>query len=216
MRLSSVPPQHPNSEDIRDLRLLDAVACEDKVAFENLYIIYHRRLSRLLLRFFDRYGIVEEIINDTMMVVWEKADKFEGRSKVSTWIMGIAYRRMMKSYRRFERMHEREAEYAERQHAGFDDDETLAQDNQSELTQDWLQKAMSHLSGEQRLLLEFVYYCGYSCNEIATITDLPTGTVKTRLYQARQQLKRTLPALAEPCLQPVTTTKSGGYYEPQR
>jgi len=216
MNLVSTPSvQHPKSDDLRDLELLDAVAREDKKAFEQLYIIYHRRLSRLLLRFFDRYGIVEEIINDTMLIVWEKAIKFEGRSKVSTWIMGIAYRRMSKTFKRFDRIKERELEYAERQlNDDLNDGEPSSQPNN--VAQDWLAKAMNKLSSQQRLLLEFVYYCGYSCEEIGVITQMPTGTVKTHLYQARKQLKQTLPALAEPTTQSsVTNINRGGCYEPQ-
>ena len=61
---------------------------------------YHRRLARFLSRFTPRYENVEEIINDTFMVVWQSAKDFRNASQVSTWIIGIAYRTALKSFRR--------------------------------------------------------------------------------------------------------------------
>jgi len=62
-------------------------------------------------------------------------------------------------------------------------------------TQDWLARAMRELPEEQRLTLELAYFMGHSCEEIATITDSPVGTVKARMFHAREKLRRTLPAL---------------------
>ena len=77
--------------DAEDLRLLQRVAIKDKVAFEKLYARFYPQLSRYLSRLMRRPEMVEEVVNDTLFVVWEKAEQFQGRSKVSTWITGIAY-----------------------------------------------------------------------------------------------------------------------------
>ncbi len=77
--------------DAEDLRLLQCVAIKDKVAFEKLYARFYPQLSRYLSRLMRRPEMVEEVVNDTLFVVWEKAEQFQGRSKVSTWITGIAY-----------------------------------------------------------------------------------------------------------------------------
>ena len=69
----------------------------EDAAFAELYALYHRRLARFLRRFTTRHDVIEEIINDTMWVVWRKCGEFRGDSLVSTWIMGIAYRRAMKT-----------------------------------------------------------------------------------------------------------------------
>jgi RNA polymerase sigma-70 factor (ECF subfamily) len=208
MLQQSSPKQ--NGDNVQELRLLEAVAEGDRLAFERLYIIYHRRLSRLLSRFFDRYGLVEEIINDTLLVVWEQAHRFERRSKVSTWIMGIAYRRMLKSYKRFDRMRRRDQEYAATQYLDGDNADALLAQSNDYSDRDWLRKAMTTLVPELRLVLEFAYYCGYSCEEIATITAAPVGTVKTRMLKARQQLRYTLPRMAEP---QTKTFYGGGRHE---
>ena len=69
-----------------EAELLRRVAARDEEAFEALYRIYHRRLSRFLMRLTPDYAIAEEVINDTMHIVWDKAEQYDGRAKVSTLI----------------------------------------------------------------------------------------------------------------------------------
>src|SRR5580704_13870347 len=89
-----------NSSRERDNELLLAIAAGNRQALEELYLGYHRRLARFLSRFTPRYENIEEIINDTFMVVWLNAKEFRYASQVSTWIIGIAYRTALKSLRR--------------------------------------------------------------------------------------------------------------------
>src|ERR1700678_4837058 len=89
-----------NSAKEHDSDLLVAVAAGSREALEELYLSYHRRLARFLLRFTPRYENVEEIINDTFMTVWQSAKDFRNASRVSTWIFGIAYHTALKSVRR--------------------------------------------------------------------------------------------------------------------
>src|SRR5580698_5552307 len=92
-----------NSSRERDSELLVAISAGSRQALEELYLGYHRRLARFLSRFTPRYENVEEIINDTFMVVWQGAKDFRCASQVSTWIIGIAYRTALKSRRRHRR-----------------------------------------------------------------------------------------------------------------
>src|SRR5262249_16863104 len=87
-------------DDDRERALLARVAERDRAAFEELYCGYHRRLTRFLGRLTQRHDLIEEIINDCLWIVWQKAGDFRGGSMVSTWIMGIAYRCTLKSLRR--------------------------------------------------------------------------------------------------------------------
>jgi DNA-directed RNA polymerase specialized sigma24 family protein len=72
-----------NSPRERDSALLIAVAAGDRRALEELYLGYHRRLSRFLARFTPRYENIEEIINDTFMVVWQSAKDLDHRDCLS-------------------------------------------------------------------------------------------------------------------------------------
>ena len=85
-----------------ELVLLDKVRRGDRAAFEALYRAYHPRLTRFLLRLVRRPQLVEEALNDTLMVVWQRPDSFHGGSKLSTWIFAIAYRKAMKGLGRFD------------------------------------------------------------------------------------------------------------------
>jgi RNA polymerase sigma-70 factor, ECF subfamily len=176
-----------NSPKESDRDLLIAVACGNRRALEDLYLGYHRRLARFLSRFTPAYENVEEIINDTFMVVWQSAKEFRNASQVSTWIIGIAYRTALKSLRR------------QKNHAGnanLDDYPEQAFDPRSETEmRDWLNHGMNRLPIEQRLTLELAYHMGHSLEEIAAITECPVGTVKARMFHARQKLRQHLPGL---------------------
>jgi RNA polymerase sigma-70 factor, ECF subfamily len=181
----SLPAKTPPKECDKDL--LAGVAAGNRQALENLYLGYHRRLARFLARFTPRYENVEEIINDTFMVVWQSAKDFRHASQVSTWIFGIAYRTALKSMRR------------QKNHSNalsLDEFPEQATDPGLEAEmQDWLAHGLRRLPQEQRLTLELAYHMGHSLEEIAAITDAPVGTVKARMFHAREKLRQYLPLL---------------------
>jgi RNA polymerase sigma-70 factor, ECF subfamily len=171
-----------------DNELLVAIAAGSRQALEELYLSYHRRLARFLSRFTPRYENVEEIINDTFMVVWQSAKDFRYASQVSTWVIGIAYRTALKSLRR------------QKNHTAarsLDDypEQTIDPTFDTEV-QDWLRQGLDQLPVEQRLTLELAYHMGHSLEEIAAITDCPVGTVKARMFHAREKLRLYLPSLS--------------------
>jgi RNA polymerase sigma-70 factor, ECF subfamily len=169
--------------------LLERISARDREALRELYLIYHERLARFLLRFTRRHDLAEEAINDTLYVVWRKAGEFRGDSRLSTWILGIAYRCTLKTLRR--RGHQLF------QAVPIEDEPLPAPDelNAAE-TREWVALAMQQLSTNQRLTLELAYGQGHSCEEIAQIMDCPVSTVKTRMYHARTKLRTLLPQLA--------------------
>jgi RNA polymerase sigma-70 factor (ECF subfamily) len=176
-----------NSPRERDSALLVAIAAGDRRALEELYLSYHRRLARFLSRFTPRYENVEEIINDTFLVVWQSAKDFRHASQVSTWIIGIAYRTALKSFRR-------QKNHAEARSLDDYPEQTVDPTFDAEV-HDWLKHGLSRLPLEQRLTLELAYHMGHSLEEIAAITDCPVGTVKARMFHAREKLRQYLPAL---------------------
>jgi len=176
-----------NSAKEQDNALLVAVAAGDRRALEELYLSYHRRLSRFLSRFTSRYENIEEIINDTFMVVWQSAKDFRHASQVSTWIIGIAYRTAIKSFRR-------QKNHAAAQNLDDCPEQTFDPTIDTEV-QDWLKRGLSQLPSEQRLTLELAYHMGHSLEEIAAITECPVGTVKARMFHAREKLRLYLPTL---------------------
>jgi len=185
---SSSAPRTRNDE--RERALLARVANQNRSAFEELYTGYHRRLTRFLMRLAPRYDIAEEVINDTFWIVWQKAGDFRGGSQVSTWIMGIAYRRALKALRALK-------PEAEMQPIATVSGTLLVDDpNEANSTESWVMDALTHLPAEQRMAIELAYYMGHSCEEIGAIMQCPVSTVKARMFHARQKLKQLLPRLA--------------------
>jgi len=175
-----------SSSNARELELLRQVAVGDRTAFKELYLIYHRRLARFLMRMTSRHDLIEEVINDTLWTVWLKAGDFRGDSLVSTWIVGITYRRALKALRRHGAPRPMLVE-----EVAVAPDAQLEDENR-----EWLGQALAELPLEQRMVMEFSYLMGHSCEEIAQIMQCPVNTVKTRMFHAREKLRRSLPRLA--------------------
>jgi RNA polymerase sigma-70 factor, ECF subfamily len=175
-----------SSSNARELELLRQVAAGDRTAFKELYLIYHRRLARFLMRMTSRHDLIEEVINDTLWTVWLKAGDFRGDSLVSTWIVGITYRRALKALRRHGAARPMLVE-----EVAVAPDVQLEDENR-----EWLGRALAELPLEQRMVMEFSYLMGHSCEEIAQIMQCPVNTVKTRMFHAREKLRRSLPRLA--------------------
>jgi RNA polymerase sigma-70 factor, ECF subfamily len=172
-----------------ELALLARIAKRDAAAMKELYLLYHRRLARFLTRLTSRYDLAEEIINDTCWIVWQRAVDFRSQSLVSTWILGITYRRALKTLHRIRP--------AAREEIDVPDASSEQPCEQAELNE-WLGVALGRLPLEQRMVLELAYHLGHSCEEIAVIMDCPVNTVKTRMFYARRKLRGLLLALANP------------------
>lgn len=194
MALKSVDSHTPRAplptNDVTERQLLERIArSKDQSAFRTLYGNYYQRLSRLLMRMSMRPQDIEEVINDTFWVVWTKAGEFRGASQLSTWIIGIAYRRALNTLRRAKLRPVADHEFDE-------DSVSVVSSEEQETNQQWLSLGLERLPVEQRMALELTYTLGHSCEEVAAILECPVNTVKTRLFRARETLKQVLPALA--------------------
>ena len=168
-----------------DEALLAAVAQRDMDAFEQIYHRYFAKLMRFALRVADSREAAEEVANDTLMTVWRTADRFEGRSKPSTWMFGIAYRMALKQRQKLG-LREGELELDE-ELIGVGEDSADALIMEADLA-----GALKRLRPELRAVVELTYYNGFLYTEIATILECPVGTVKTRMSTARRRLRAML------------------------
>lgn len=195
----SQPALHDDEDRLR----LHAAAAGDRQALAALYRRHHARLWRFLSRMTSRRDLVDEVINDTMWVVWCKAGSFRGDSKASTWITGIAYRCMLKALR--DRV---EPGFVEAWvTAGDELEDALSAVQQAADAQsteaavelrNWLAEGLRRLSEDQRITVQLVYGLGESCDEVAAIMGCAVGTVKARLFHARMRMRNLLPELGEP------------------
>ena len=186
-------PDHKAPAGAGDTALIAQVATRDRTAFRSLYDRYYRPVYRFLYRFTRRPELIEEAVNDVMLVVWENAASFESRSKVSTWIMGIAYRKGLKLTQKTRRHDDRFVNLEP--HAQAELSDTSREPTEIAITQDWLETGLRNLSGQHRAVVELTYFHGFSYKEIAAILDCPVNTVKTRMFHARARLKSLLSEL---------------------
>lgn len=181
--------------DPSDVDLLRRIAeHRDRAALTVLYSRYFQTLQRFLFRVTSDLELAQEGINDVMLVVWRRAGDFSGHSKVSTWILGIAYRKGLKLAERARRWSHRfkAADWStsvEPFAASPGHTDALA-------LEDLIGQALKALSPKHRAVVELTYVQGFSCEEIAQIVNCPVNTVKTRMFHARARLREIVPMLA--------------------
>jgi len=170
-----------------DAALIGRIVGKDRRAFEELYRAYHPRLTRFLMQMLRRPQLVEEVLNDTLLVVWRQPERYNGKSKVSTWIFAIAYRKALKGLRRSDEPVE-DAQADER----VSPDEGPEQQLGRTQARAALVSAMSELSADHRAVVDLTYFHEFGYREISELMDCPVDTVKTRMFHARRRLKTLL------------------------
>ncbi|MGH9381667.1 MAG: RNA polymerase sigma factor [Thermoanaerobaculia bacterium] len=189
-RAGSSSPAATAQQD-RELALLARVARRDREAFEQLYRLLHPRLTRYLWRYLRDAGQVEDTIQEVFLAVWRQASAFRGDSQVSTWVIGIAYRKALDLLRR---------------HSGRPIPVPAGEDDRGEAAEGRggagssgaiearvaLREALAALPEPQRTVVELTYFRGLSYREIAAQVGCPENTVKTRMFHARRKLRQAL------------------------
>ncbi len=172
---------------VKERDLIAETAAGNAKAFEQLYQLYFNRLYQFVFHVVRRQDCVEEIINDVMYVVWEKASTYNQVCRPSTWILGIAYLKSLKSAEQNLRREDQSAEFNDEldyfPNTGTQWIEELEVSN-------WLEIAFEKLSTEQRAVVEMTYYQGLHYNEISEVMQCPENTVKTRMFHARKILAK--------------------------
>jgi RNA polymerase sigma factor (sigma-70 family) len=180
----NIPAANACVADANDARLVSQVAGGDRHAFEMLYRGYFSRLTRFLNGMTRSVQLIEEIVNDTMLVVWQKAWSFDGSCKVSTWIFAIAYRKACKAIKGLDEPVDADPDL-------FEGDVGCEPEHELELQR--LQRAvgaaLDDLPAAQRAVVHLTYHHEMGYADIAAIMDCPVNTVKTRMFHARRRLK---------------------------
>jgi RNA polymerase sigma-70 factor (ECF subfamily) len=176
-----------SEEDERSL--IGRVAVGDVEAFKALHGAYQRRLFAYSMKMLDDAGAAEELCNDVLLDVWRQAGQFKGRSKLSTWVFGIAHNKALNALRSRARVTDVSLEHVA---AKADARPGPEDDAERRDTRERLAVALTRLSREHREVVELTFYHGFSYEEIAQIVKCPVGTVKTRMFHAKQKLREWL------------------------
>lgn len=169
----------------REMELIRRISGADEKALECLYHDYYRRLFRFVARIARKDHAVEAIINDVMLVVWQKASTYNYQCRPSTWIFGIAYNKVRQACAENTVENEEPLDVLDRD-AVFCEDACAGLHRLE--TEEWLERGLERLSVAQRTVIELTYYQGLHYSEIAKLMDCPENTVKTRMHHARRKL----------------------------
>ena len=168
--------------------LIARIAGGDRLAMQVLFARHHVRVYRFVLRLVRNEATAEDLISEVFLDIRRQADKFEGRSAVSTWMLSIARFKALSVLRKRPEQ-ELNDETAERIEDQADDPETaLAKKDKGAV----LRQCLSALSAEHREIVDLVYYHEKSVEEVAGIVGIPEATVKTRMFYARKKLSELL------------------------
>jgi RNA polymerase sigma factor (sigma-70 family) len=173
-------------------RLVGRVAAGDQRAFDELYRIYLPRLRRFLSAMLSSPPLVEEVLDDTMFVVWTRSATFDGASKVSTWIFSIAYRTALSALRRHREPQSREIRSDEDRDERPSPDQGPEEQLAGKHVRRAILRAMDRLTPDHRAVVDLTYFHELDYREIAQIMGCPVETVKTRMHYARRRLRHVL------------------------
>ncbi len=168
--------------------LIGRIASGDRLAMQVLFARHHVRIYRFVLRMVRNEATAEDLISEVFLDVWRQADKFEGRSMVSTWMLSIARFKALSVLRRRgeEELDDETADAIEDQ--ADDPEVALAKKDKGAA----LRQCLAKLSAEHREIVDLVYYHEKSVEEVAGIVGIPEATVKTRMFYARKKLSELL------------------------
>jgi len=169
--------------------LIAGIARGREQDLSEFYGRYHGRVYAFLMRRLRNPADAAEVANEVMLEVWRGAAHFEGRAKPLTWVLGIAHHKAMDCMRR----RGRNAMSAE------SDPDEIADENGDPVEQiaraqdaKFVQCCLGQLSDLHRAVVHLAFFEDLGYAEIAVILACPEGTVKTRMFHAKQGLKRCL------------------------
>jgi RNA polymerase sigma-70 factor (ECF subfamily) len=170
--------------------LIGRIAKGDRLAMQVLFARHHVRVYRFVLRLVGNPSIAEDLISEVFLDVWRQADRFEGRSAVSTWMLAIARFKALSALRK-RPDEELDDEAAEAIEDVSDNPEVALQKKDKSAV---LRQCLEKLSPEHKEIIDLVYYHEKSVEEVAEIVGIPENTVKTRMFYARKKLSELLQA----------------------
>ena len=183
--ISPAPPARTQAaQDTSDEVLVARIAGRDKQALQLLYSRHHVRIYRFALRFLNDEAAAEDTVSEVFIDVWRQAERFEGRSQVTTWLLAISRNKALSVLRRrsSEELDDEVAEFIE---DPSDNPEVAMLKSQRASV---LQDCLTQLSPAHREIVDLVYYHEKSVEEVAEIIAVPANTVKTRMFYARKRI----------------------------
>jgi RNA polymerase sigma factor (sigma-70 family) len=203
------PPGASDAPDRPDEELVRGVVVGTAAALAALYDRYGRRAYSLARRICGDDGLAEDVVQEAFLAFWRDPGRFDpGRGGFGTWILTLVHHKSVDAVRRESAIRRRTVPAAEEGQEwsappgpGADHGALRA------VEAGQVRDALGDLPAEQREALTLAYFGGYSQREVATLTGVPLGTVKSRMFSGMRRLRSVL----GPVLNEVSTETGGGF-----
>ena len=204
MNVDLTPPEADKPLDT-DAMLVERTVAGDQKAYELLVIKYQRRIQRLIGRMVRDVDLVEDIAQETFIRAYRALAQFRGDAQFYTWLYRIAVNTAKKALMELKR----DPTVSENSFKSADDDETSPLDNEltsSETPEALLASkeiammvnaAMEALPEELRQAITLREIDGLSYEEIAEAMSSPIGTVRSRIFRAREAISEKVKPMLE-------------------
>ncbi|WP_337660053.1 sigma-70 family RNA polymerase sigma factor [Anderseniella sp. Alg231-50] len=187
---ASRPVKQAENHGADDRDLMARISNADAAAMKTLFARHQLRVFRFIERILRNPAIAEEVTNEVFLEVWRGARNFQGRSSASTWILAIAHNRSLNVLRKRRELCWNEDHAA--QIPDLQDDPEVASQKAGKSA--LLRKCADALAPLHREIIDLVYYHEMSIREASNVLNVPEGTVKARLFNARKKLQALLTA----------------------
>jgi len=193
-------PPSRSDEDAWCSALMERVAAGDAAALEELYDRYARPAYSLARRVTDDPAFAEEVVQEVFLAVWRQPERFQpSRGGFASWLLAAVHHKAVDAVRREEAVRRRAVALQAMGSLDVSDPPATRTEDvvEERLRGERVRRALRALPEGQREALTLAYYGGYTQSEIASLTDTPIGTVKTRMHRAMHHLRTALDDLAE-------------------
>jgi RNA polymerase sigma-70 factor (ECF subfamily) len=168
---------------VNDIELITRVVAGDASAERELYEIHVDRIYRLAFRLAGDDDLARDFTQATFIRAFEKIGSFRGESTLSTWLHSIGVSVALNGLRKAKRVRNREAPMEEGMMVG-----AVSRDADPDL-KERLARAIDSLSDKYRTVFVMHDVEGYTHEEISETLNIPIGTSKSHLFQARGKLR---------------------------
>jgi len=168
--------------------LVARLGTKSKDALEYIYDHYSASLYGIILKIVVREEIAQEVLQDTFIKVWDKANSYDSqKGRLFTWMLNIARNLAI------DRIRSKEFSQNAKTNSSFQN-VSIADENQGDTRIDGIgmDNVLNQLPQEQRILIDMMYFKGFSQSEISKELDMPLGTIKTRVRSAMTKLREIL------------------------
>ena len=173
-----------------DEALLARVAQGDRQAIALLFERHQLKVYRFVLRLVADKASAEDTVSEVFIELWRHAARFEGRARLSTWMLAIARNKAVSALRRRIDQPLDDAMAQTIPDRGSTAQESLEAADRSAV----VRRCLAQLSPAHREIIDLVYYHEKSVEEVAAIVGVSAATVKTRMFYARRRLAERLRA----------------------